>query len=48
MTGCSGIEIDYFPDCRGFWLDRRELEKIIKRSSQNVKYIQTDIYSERQ
>jgi len=29
----SGVEIDYCPKCRGVWLDRGELEKIIDRSS---------------
>jgi uncharacterized protein len=33
MTDRSGIEIDYCPDCRGVWLDRGELDKIIERSS---------------
>ena len=28
----SGIEIDYCPDCRGVWLDRGELDKILERS----------------
>ena len=28
----SGIEIDYCPTCRGVWLDRGELDKIIERS----------------
>ncbi|GAB2508135.1 zf-TFIIB domain-containing protein [Paramicrobacterium agarici] len=28
----SGIEIDYCPQCRGVWLDRGELDKIIDRS----------------
>ena len=28
----SGVEIDYRPDCRGVWLDRGELDKIIDRS----------------
>jgi len=36
MTDRSGIEIDYCPDCRGVWLDRGELDKIIERSSQNT------------
>jgi hypothetical protein len=27
-----GIEIDYCPECRGIWLDRGELDKIIQRS----------------
>ena len=33
MTERSGIEIDYCPQCRGVWLDRGELDKIIERSS---------------
>lgn len=37
MTDRSGIEIDYCAVCRGVWLDRGELDKIIERSSQNVK-----------
>ena len=28
----QGIEIDYCPKCRGIWLDRGELDKIIERS----------------
>ncbi len=33
MTDRSGIEIDYCPTCRGVWLDRGELDKIIERSA---------------
>ena len=33
MTERSGIEIDYCPQCRGVWLDRGELDKIIERAS---------------
>lgn len=33
VTGRSGVEIDYCPQCRGVWLDRGELDKIIDRSS---------------
>jgi Zn-finger nucleic acid-binding protein len=29
----SGVEIDYCPQCRGVWLDRGELDKIIERSA---------------
>ncbi len=29
----QGVEIDYCPTCRGVWLDRGELDKIIDRSS---------------
>lgn len=28
----SGVEIDYCPKCRGIWLDRGELDKIIERA----------------
>jgi Zn-finger nucleic acid-binding protein len=33
MTERSGVEIDYCPQCRGVWLDRGELDKIIERSA---------------
>jgi Zn-finger nucleic acid-binding protein len=29
----QGVEIDYCPKCRGVWLDRGELDKLIERSS---------------
>ena len=29
----QGIEIDFCPNCRGVWLDRGELDKILERSS---------------
>lgn len=32
MSDRQGIEIDYCPQCRGVWLDRGELDKIIERS----------------
>ena len=31
MTDREGVEIDYCPKCRGVWLDRGELDKIIER-----------------
>ena len=34
MTHREGIEIDYCPKCRGVWLDRGELDKIIERSAE--------------
>ena len=34
MSERSGIEIDYCPKCRGVWLDRGELDKIIERNAQ--------------
>ena len=33
MSEKQGIEIDYCPDCRGIWLDRGELDKIIERTT---------------
>lgn len=33
MADRQGIEIDYCPSCRGVWLDRGELDKIIERSA---------------
>jgi Zn-finger nucleic acid-binding protein len=33
MTERQGVEIDYCPQCRGVWLDRGELDKIIDRSA---------------
>ena len=32
MADRNGVEIDYCPQCRGVWLDRGELDKIIERS----------------
>jgi Zn-finger nucleic acid-binding protein len=36
MSDRQGIEIDYCPQCRGVWLDRGELDKIIERSAQDA------------
>jgi Zn-finger nucleic acid-binding protein len=36
MTERSGVEIDYCPTCRGVWLDRGELDKIIDRMAPPV------------
>jgi Zn-finger nucleic acid-binding protein len=35
----QGVEIDYCPECRGIWLDRGELDKILERS-----YTQTNTF----
>ena len=32
MADRGGVEIDYCPKCRGVWLDRGELDKIIERA----------------
>ena len=36
MTERQGVEIDYCPQCRGVWLDRGELDKIIERSTHDA------------
>lgn len=36
MTERMAIEIDYCPQCRGVWLDRGELDKIIERSTREA------------
>ena len=33
MSDRQGVEIDYCPQCRGVWLDRGELDKLIERST---------------
>ena len=38
MSERSGVEIDYCPQCRGVWLDRGELDKIIERSAEESGY----------
>jgi Zn-finger nucleic acid-binding protein len=41
MAERQGVEIDYCPECRGVWLDRGELDKIIERSdTQATAYLQ--------
>ncbi|WP_413582397.1 zf-TFIIB domain-containing protein [Bdellovibrio sp. HCB288] len=32
MSERKGVEIDYCPECRGIWLDKGELDKILDRS----------------
>ena len=34
MSDRQGVEIDYCPSCRGVWLDRGELDKIVERSNE--------------
>lgn len=48
MAERNGIEIDYCPECRGVWLDRGELDKIIERSAQSFNINQNNTFSERQ
>jgi Zn-finger nucleic acid-binding protein len=37
MSERSGVEIDYCPKCRGVWLDRGELDKILERAGAEMK-----------
>ncbi len=36
LTERQGVEIDYCPDCRGVWLDRGELDKLIDRAAREA------------
>ena len=38
MAERQGIEIDYCPQCRGIWLDRGELDKLIERTDTSQSY----------
>ena len=46
MSERSGIEIDYCPDCRGVWLDRGELDKIIEKSRSDDSQAKPQSYSQ--
>ena len=37
MSEKNGVEIDYCPECRGIWLDRGELDKIIEKAKNGEK-----------
>lgn len=39
----KGIEIDYCPSCRGIWLDRGELDKIIERTNEATEPVREKI-----
>lgn len=34
----DGVEVDVCPSCRGIWLDRGELEKLVLRARQELDY----------
>jgi len=36
LTNRQEVEIDYCPECRGIWLDRGELDKIIERANPQI------------
>lgn len=50
MSEKKGVEIDYCPECRGIWLDRGELEKLVEREEktyQDVKREYKDDYEDK-
>jgi Zn-finger nucleic acid-binding protein len=47
ITDRQGIEIDYCPQCRGVWLDRGELDKIIERTGPSQRDTSNDRGSRR-
>lgn len=46
ITERQGVEIDYCPQCRGVWLERGELDKILERSRQVTSSRYDDEYDE--
>lgn len=38
MSDKNGVEIDYCPSCRGIWLDRGELDKILERANEHYSH----------
>lgn len=48
MTDRQGVEIDYCPQCRGVWLDRGELDKIIERGSGSGAFHQQSVPAQQQ
>ncbi|UWP89714.1 TFIIB-type zinc ribbon-containing protein [Aliiroseovarius crassostreae] len=46
MAERQGVEIDYCPQCRGVWLDRGELDKIIEKATPAVELADPDPYRE--
>ncbi len=47
ITDRQGIEIDYCTQCRGIWLDRGELDKIIERSEKQYSNNNDVMYQEK-
>ena len=42
MTERNQIEIDYCPSCRGVWLDKGKLDKMLEYADQNIPYLQQE------
>lgn len=48
MTERNNIEIDYCPTCRGIWLDRGELDKMLEYAEQKYKNAKEEKYNGQQ
>ena len=46
MTERQGVEIDYCPKCRGVWLDKGELDKIIEKSQGEMRQQNQDRFDD--
>lgn len=40
MSEKKGVEIDYCPECRGIWLDRGELEKLMEKEESRIEEVE--------
>lgn len=47
ISSREGVEIDFCPQCRGVWLDRGELDKIIERAATSLASIPAPEYARR-
>ncbi|WP_321909811.1 zf-TFIIB domain-containing protein [Paraburkholderia sp. J11-2] len=48
LTERQGVELDYCPQCRGVWLDRGELDRLIERSGTRQYRNEDDAHASRQ
>ena len=47
MSERKGVEIDYCPECRGIWLDRGELEKLMEKEETRIEEVEKRISKEK-
>ena len=46
MSEKKGVEIDYCPECRGIWLDRGELEKLVEKEEKTYRDVKREYEEE--
>ncbi len=46
MSEKKGVEIDYCPECRGIWLDRGELEKLVEKEEKTYREVKKEYEEE--